>query len=115
MDKKGPKRTAVGFDLSNITTQEVSSARLVFTLESPTQDWAGEGTVDAHLLTEPFTEGNGFVWGQTLGLGERGNGSGVTWNCATDTDISNRQADCKHRWKGGSEAIDSVTDGDVQP
>ena len=65
--------------------------------------------MDAHRLTVPFTEGTGFIWDQTLGLGDRGTGSGVTWNCATDTDISNKSTDCDQRWKGGSQASESVT------
>jgi hypothetical protein len=110
VEKKGTKRAVVDFDLFAITTQVVSSARLVFNLERPTQDWGTTGgTVDAHRLTAPFTEGNGFIWDQTLGLGDRGTGAGVTWNCATDTDISNKKTDCDQRWKGGSQASESVT------
>ena len=70
----------------------------------------GADSLDAHLLTDPFTEGNGFLWGQNLGLRNRGSGSGVTWNCATDADISNRKGDCEEQWKGGADAIESVTD-----
>src|SRR5207245_9582410 len=29
-----------------------------------------------------------------------GSGSGVTWNCAADTNISNGRVDCRHKWDG---------------
>jgi hypothetical protein len=56
-------------------------------------------------LTSAFTEGNGTTTFP-------GSGSGVTWNCATDTNIANKSANCALRWGGGSFAstvTDSVT------
>ena len=63
-----------------------------------------------HRLVESFTEGNGFVHGQPRGLRDRGSGPGVTWHCATDTNIANRKRNCDTRWHGGSDAIEPVTD-----
>ena len=92
-------------------TGTLSQVTLTMTLAKPTKWWGYKGRiVDAHRLTESFTEGNGFVRGQPKGLRDRGDGSGVTWNCATDTDISNRKANCDDRWKGGSEEIEPLTD-----
>ena len=36
-----------------------------------------------------------------------GSGPGVTWQCATDSEIANRKTDCDTRWKGGNFTTDS--------
>jgi len=43
-------------------------------------------------LLQDWTEGNGFVSGNPTPT--RGTGSGVTWTCATDTNITNTGTNC---------------------
>ena len=95
-------------------TSDVTKATLVLTIAEPASGWGPKGkVVDVHRLTESFTEGDGFVYGLRRSLQDRGTGSGVTWNCSTDTDITNRRADCDTRWSGGADAIEPVTDSIV--
>ena len=113
IEKQGNKRTVVGFDLSQMTA-DVTQATLNLTIaESPTAWGTDGGWLDVHRITESFTEGIGFVYGQPRGIQDRGEGAGVTWNCSTDTDISNRKANCDGRWNGGSDAIEAVSDSTV--
>jgi hypothetical protein len=61
-------------------------------------------------LLEEFTEGNGKVLAVAPGERTHGTGAGVTWSCATDTNIANPRANCLPKWKGGTfgSATDSV-------
>ncbi len=110
VQKKGSKsnRTVLSFDISGITTP-LTTATLVLTIAEQAENWGQVGRfVDIHLLNVPFTEGNGFVWGQQNVDKDLGTGEGVTWKCATDTDISNSNMDCDTNWNGGSESILAV-------
>ena len=105
-----------------------------------------DGAVNIHRLREDFTEGKGAAGSTRTdddvqhgcpardddgdsgdegssdddsSSGDRrpnGSGPGVTWNCATDSEIANRKTDCDVKWKGGNfapQATGSVlhTDG----
>lgn len=102
----GKNRALVAFDPTLIdefvAEQGLSSATLALTIAALGGDWGGGRDVDAHPLLEEFVEGNG----KRSGLHPRdsfpGEGAGVTWRCAVDTDISNLQTDCEDRWDGGS-------------
>lgn len=98
------KRTVVAFDLSGVPPDAViTNTTLVMTIAEPARGWRKKGTyVNVQRLLERFTEGNGFSWGKKRRHRIRGSGAGVTWNCATDADISNRRPDCDTKWKGGS-------------
>ncbi len=56
--------------------------------------------LNVHRLLESWEEGSA--------TGPGGTGSGVTWNCAIDTDVSNNVADCLTQWNGGNVA--TITD-----
>jgi len=97
-------RVLVEFDLAGIVLSDVTSARLVLTVSRADSGWGGGRPVEARLLRSAWTEGIGTET-------SRGSGSGVTWNCATDTDISDSGVDCVVQWGGGafsSTVTDSV-------
>ncbi len=98
----GRKRAVLSFDISGITTYP-TKAMLKMTVAKKARYWGQDGRyVDVCRLDEPFTEGNGFVYGKKRADMDRGTGEGVTWRCATDTNISNRKKDCDTNWRGGS-------------
>jgi hypothetical protein len=69
------------------------SARLRLTIVDNADNWGPTGrTVDAHRLTRDWAEGNGATADTQPAV--RGTGSGATWNCAVDSDISNQQPNC---------------------
>jgi hypothetical protein len=98
----GHNRAVVAFDLTGINLAEVTSATLVLTIADNMNNWGSSGrTVDAHRLMSDFAEGNGQQANVPPSQSTRGNGSGVTWNCAIDTDIGNQQTNCAATWNGG--------------
>ncbi|MEW6774692.1 MAG: putative Ig domain-containing protein [Bdellovibrionota bacterium] len=69
------------------------SATLELTITENGDNWGSTGrTVDAHRVTVDWAEGNGQVSGHNPS--DRGAGSGATWNCAIDSNISNSAKDC---------------------
>jgi cysteine-rich repeat protein len=96
----GRHRPVIGFDLSGKNTSAVVDARLVLTIKRNAKGWDAGRPVEAHALLEPFTEGTGMLEGAVPPV--RGTGPGVTWNCATDTNIANAVADCATLWNGGN-------------
>ena len=90
-----------GFFAGGIVPGNVQKAYLVLHvqnagLDDASHDWpAGGGNlIKAYRLVDGFedwAEGNGFNFPTVV---YRGDGNGVTWNCATDTDISNVARDC---------------------
>jgi len=102
----------VAFDLSGVSRSSVTKATLVLTVAKNLHNWGSQGgLVEVHPLLEDFTEGNGKSLEVPAGEQTRGTGAGVTWACATDTNIANLQSDChRSRWMGGDfgPATDSV-------
>ncbi len=103
LQSSGHNRVLVAFDLSGISTTNLLSATLILTIAENPDNWGATGRlVDAHRLLTDWAEGNGrnevMIGG---GAGFRGTGAGVTWSCASDTDISNQRSDCATRWQGG--------------
>jgi hypothetical protein len=83
---------------NTIGSLNLQNATMRLYVES-SNNWGSSGrTIDIHKITESWIEGNGWNDGNNI----RGTGSGVTWNCAIDTDISNTQANCNPRWNGGN-------------
>ena len=58
--------------------------------------------VDAYPLSSTFTEGNGKWIGLRRSDRTSGQGPGVTWNCASDGDVTNVLQDCLDDWRGAS-------------
>jgi len=105
ISSSGNNRTVVGFDVSGFDANNVTSARLIQTIAENADNWGqnGDRTVDAHSLLESFAEGNGMIAKVTPQSAKtRGTGSGVTWNCAIDNEISDHSADCVQLWNGGT-------------
>jgi len=103
-----------GFFAGSIVPGNVTKAYLVLHvqnagLDDPPHDWPGGAgnLIKAYRLNDGFedwAEGNGFNFPTVV---YRGDGNGVTWNCATDTDISNVAADCSgpDHWDNGGQNV----------
>jgi hypothetical protein len=63
---------------------------------------AGDRSISAHPLLVDFAEGNGKSGGLPPSSSVRGDGPGVTWNCAVDEAIGNPLRNCAKRWDGGN-------------
>ena len=98
-------RTVVAFDLTGVPITGLRRVTLRLTLAEPATSWGGQGRlVSVHRLATPFAEGNGQWFDLPGSSRTRGNGPGVTWNCAVDREIANTAADCGAPWNGGSTA-----------
>ncbi len=89
IQQSGTNRALVQFDPQSLATTlsgaTLVSATLELHIESNGRNWGTQGrTVDAHRVTAPWTE------------------MGSTWNCPTDSNPANQQADCAAQWTGGS-------------
>lgn len=117
-------RSLVGFDVTGVDFASVTSAKLVLTVSnngddvppfSPSSGWPdGGGAVFVARLNDKFedwAEGNGNNY-PVVG-NPKGTGSGVTWNCSTDTDISNQKPDCSgiFKWKNGGKKAQGTPRG----
>jgi len=98
-------RVVVAFDLTGVSAAGLSRVTLRLTLAEPATNWGSKGRfVSVHRLALPFAEGNGRWFGLSSSDRTRGNGLGVTWNCAIDGQIANTIEDCAALWNGGSTA-----------
>ncbi len=95
------RRTMIGFDLAGVEGTAVTGARLILTVTRNRRDWGSGGRfVGAYALLEDFVEGNR----RKVAPRTRGSGAGVTFACASDTNIANSRIDCASSWQGGSHA-----------
>ena len=97
LQASGDNRVVVGFDQAAIDDfGDVTTATMVLTISENANNWgqSNDRTVDAHPLLVDFAEGNGQNAGVPGAQSTRGNGPGVTWNCAEDAEIANQQTDC---------------------
>ena len=104
----GVNRALLGFDPQAIsdylTTATFTKATLVLYIQDTNQKWGKKNnrSVDVHPLLTDFDEGNGLGGDLPGSESTRGSGTGATWDCAADTDISNKQTDCgAPLWDGG--------------
>ena len=96
-------RPVISFDESSIASaaagKTLQSATLRLHINDMGNNWKTTGrTVEVHRLLSDWVEGNGWSVGNTI----RGTGTGVTWNCAADTNITNTHSDCTTKWNGGN-------------
>ena len=96
-------RPVIAFDQTKIEIaaagETLQSAKLRLYIIDNGNNWGSTGrNIAIHSLTQDWKEGNGWNTGNNIS----GDGSGVTWNCPIDTDISNNQNDCVTQWSGGS-------------
>lgn len=95
-------RLLLAFDLSGIVVANVKSAVLELRIADSDASWGIFGrTIDVHALDVDFVEGNGVQVGADPAAMTLGTGTGATWNCPDDTDISNSVLDCTSPWPGG--------------
>jgi hypothetical protein len=104
----------VSFDQNEILAvaqgKTLLSATLRLYIEENGNNWGSNGrTIDVHRLLADWDEGNGFndkpasmTLSQFNDLKTRGDGLGVTWKCATDTEINNQQTNCSEAWNGAA-------------
>ena len=98
-------RTVVAFDLTGVSPAGLSRVTLRLTLAEPAINWGSQGRlVSVHRLAVPFAEGNGQWFNLPPNGRTRGDGPGVTWNCAVDSNIANSSGNCSTLWNGGSTA-----------
>jgi hypothetical protein len=87
----GDNRSLVRFDQTAIQTEignkEVLSAKLKVTIVDNGNNWGAGRTIDVHRLIASWAEGNGTE-------NNRGTGLGATWECATDSNITNHSKNC---------------------
>lgn len=102
----GDNRTIVRVDQAALEDavgdSTVVSASLKFRIDSNGNNWGSSGrTIGAYRLTSVWSEGTGFVDGGSPP--NRGTGSGATWACASDSDISNQAKNCSgaSEWEMG--------------
>jgi cysteine-rich repeat protein len=97
----GRTRVASAFDPSAVAPTAVAKATLILTVEQNLGELGPTGrAIAAHALLQDFAEGNGRLL--SAAPATRGAGAGITFACATDTNISNQGADCGSPWNGGA-------------
>ena len=106
---KSNYRPVIAFNQTEIENTigglDLQSATLRLYVEDNANNWGTSGrTIDIHNVTDSWVEGNGWNFGNNI----KGTGSGVTWNCAIDTNINNNKVDCNPKWIGGN--FGGVTD-----
>jgi PKD repeat protein len=105
----GKNRALVSFDLSALPGS-VSQATLRLYIVHNANNWGDEGrTIDAHRVLEDWAEGDGanlqpgnLSQADFKPFQNRGDGTGVTWQCPVDAEIHNQKADCDPNWDGGA-------------
>ena len=105
----GNNRALVSFDVSDISNT-IDSATLKLFVVHNSDNWSNNGrTIDTHMINEDWEEGDGAnAKPKNLSNSEfnpfknRGDGPGVTWKCAIDSEIHNTKADCATKWNGGT-------------
>jgi hypothetical protein len=101
----GNNRAVIDFDLPNINLSELVSATLVLTIEDNTDNWGSDTHfryMEPRRITVDWLEGNGINSDVPNAEKYRGDGPGVTWNCAIDLDIHNQNPDGCAQWNGGT-------------
>jgi len=104
---EGKERALIQFDESQIQAaigdDSNYTATLQLTIVSNNNKFvSGGGKIDVDRMEQAWTEGNGSVNYNN----NRGTGSGVTWDCATDSNIANDSTNCS-----GSTVWDMIDPG----
>lgn len=107
----GSGNTRVVLDFGATAGPPVGQVLLLLDIADNVGNWGVAGKyVSVHPLDLAFEEGNGKAYGLPPSAQVRGSGSGVTWNCPVDDNITNSAIDCLDGWAGGEfgPIIDSV-------
>jgi hypothetical protein len=94
LTRSGHDRTLLQFSQSQIQAAIGNDANYTATLQvtitSNNNEWSTGRQIDVDRLNQAWTSGNGsFDYNST-----KGSGSGVTWNCAIDSNIANVSPNC---------------------
>lgn len=103
---EGKERALIQFNKSQIQAAVGNdpnyTATLQLTIVSNNNKWSTGRQIDVDRMEQAWTEGNGSYNYNN----NRGTGSGVTWDCATDTNITNQSDNCS-----GSTVWDMIDQG----
>jgi len=103
---EGKERALIQFSESQIQAAVGSdpnyTAMLQLKIVSNNNKWSTGRQIDVDRMEQAWTEGNGSYNYNN----NRGTGSGVSWDCATDTNITNQSDNCS-----GSTAWDMIDPG----
>jgi len=109
---KGNARPVIAFDQTlleqTIEQRPIINATLRLFIEDVGGNLGSGQQTNLHKLNEFWEEGNAAKSGGAI----RGTGSGVTWKCPVDSDISDNRPDCSIQWDGGifnATVSDSIT------
>lgn len=96
-------RPLVDFDQQQISLSSndkiLQSATLRMYVTTNDNNWGSTGkTIGAYKINSDWIEGNGWNVDNNVS----GSGTGVTWSCNVDSNISNNQKDCTVQWDGGN-------------
>lgn len=113
--ENGPRRVVLSFNTNNVSLAGLAEARLALNVRFVDTNWpASGGAIDAYRLNQAFVEGNGRNFNLPVGQSAtRGTGAGVTFNCSSDSDVSNNARDCATSWDAGNTAIPATASSSV--
>jgi hypothetical protein len=97
-------RNLLGFDLSGVNTNSLTSATLVLSIDPSDQvsGWGNGETVSVKPVTVAWQEGNGKKHGLPGNQQTAGSGVGTTWFSPTDENISNNSSNGVVQWNGAA-------------
>lgn len=97
-------RNLLGFDLSNVSTNSLTRATLVLSIDPSDQvtGWGNGEIVTVKPVTVAWQEGNGKKHGLPGNQQTAGSGAGTTWFSPTDENISNGSANAVVQWSGAA-------------
>lgn len=102
LELKGNARPVIAFDQTlleqTIEQRPIINATLRLFIEDVGGNLGSGQQTNLHKLNQFWTEGNAAKSGGTI----PGTGSGVTWKCPVDSDISDSGTDCSIQWGGGN-------------
>lgn len=89
VQNSGKYRSLLNFNVNalGVGSSHIISAVLRVTITDNGNNWSSGRTIDLHRVITSWAEGNGDG-------SFRGTGSGSTWNCSSDSDISNSSKNC---------------------
>lgn len=113
--ENGPRRIVTSFDTNNVSLVGLAEARLALNVRFVDTNWpAAGGPIDVYRLNQAFAEGNGRNFNLPVDQAPtRGTGAGTTFNCSSDSEISNNARDCATPWDGGNTAIPATASSSV--
>lgn len=101
----------VGFDLTNVDLNGLTSAKLVMNIQECDipKRWGKNGRfIITQPVNQPWVEGNGKQL-KVKGQKTRGDGQGATWFSPIDEDIGNKRPNGSLQWMGARPFLGPVT------